>query len=152
MNYEVVYLEEKVVAGIVTRTSNNAIDMTKVIGEGWKKFYGGGIYSAIVDKKNNNTIGLYTNYEDKINGAYDVMICCEISKQENLLSEIYIKKIVEGKYAKFVVKRKMTEAVGECWSKIWAMDLDRKYTFDFEEYISGCEIDDQEVHIYIAIN
>jgi predicted transcriptional regulator YdeE len=152
MDYEVVYLEEKIVAGIVTRTSNNAPDMAKVISGGWQKFYEGGIYSAIADKKNNNTIGLYTNYEDKINGAYDVMICCEISKLENLLSEIKMKKIVEGKYAKCVVKGKMVEVVGECWAKIWAMDLDRKYTFDFEEYISGGEIDEQEIHIYIAIN
>ena len=51
--------------------------MAKVIGESWQKFYEGGIYSVIADKKNTNTIGLYTNYEDKINGAYDVMICCE---------------------------------------------------------------------------
>ncbi len=152
MNYEAVYLEEKIVAGIVTRTSNKAPDMGKVIGEAWQKFYEGGIYSVIADKKNNNTIGLYTNYEDKINGAYDVMICCEISRQENLLGKSHMKKIVKGKYAKFVVKGKAKEAVGEFWAKIWEMDLDRKYTFDFEEYISGCEIDEQEIHIYISIN
>ena len=63
-----------------------------------------------------------------------------------------MKKIVEGKYAKFVVKGKTAEVVGECWANIWAMDLDRKYTSDFEEYVSGCEIDEQEIHIYIAIN
>jgi len=152
MDYEVVYLEEKIVAGIVTRTSNNAPDMGKVIGESWQKFLEEGLYSIIPNKKNNNTIGLYTNYEDKVNGTYDVMICCEISKQENLSNEIQMKKIVEEKYAKFVVKGKTKESVGECWTKIWAMDLDRKYTLDFEEYISGGEIDEQKIHIYIAIN
>lgn len=152
MNYEVVYLEEKIVAGVLARTSNNAPDMGKVIGEAWQKFFQGGVYPVILNKKNNNTIGLYTNYEEKINGAYDVMVCCEISNAENLSNEIQIKKIVEGKYAKFVIRGKVEEVVGRSWAEIWLMNLDRKYTFDFEEYIGGCETDGQEIHIYIAIN
>jgi predicted transcriptional regulator YdeE len=152
MNYEVVYLKEKIVAGVVVRTSNSAPDMSKVIGEAWQRFFEAGIYSSIANKKNNNTIGLYTNYEDKVNGAYDVVICCEILKEEKLSNEIQMKKIVEGKYAKFVVKGEVKEAVGRCWSEIWKMNLDRKYTFDFEEYISECESEEQEIHIYIAIN
>jgi predicted transcriptional regulator YdeE len=152
MEYQVVYLKEKKVAGIVVNTSNSAPDMVEVIGEAWKRFFQAGIYSSISNKKNKNTIGLYTNYEDKVNGSYDVMICCEISKDKNLLEEIQIKKIVEGKYAKFVVKGEAKEVVGECWSQIWAMNLDRKYTFDFEEYIGESETGEQEIHIYIAIN
>lgn len=152
MNYEIIYLEEKIVAGIVARTSNNASDMEKITSETWQKFFGDGIYLSIINKKNNNTISLYTNYEDKVNGAYDVVICSEISKEENLTNEIHIQKIEEGKYAKFVVRGKAKEAVRECWSEIWTMDLNRKYTFDFEEYIGGCEMDEQEINIYIAIN
>lgn len=152
MNYEVVYLEEKIVAGVVTRTSNNAPDMGNVIGKAWQSFFQGGVYSVIPNKKNKNTIGLYTNYEDKVNGEYDVMVCCEISNTENLSSEIHMKKIVKGKYAKFVVKGNTEEIVGKLWAEIWSMNLDRKYTFDFEEYIDRCENDEQEIHIYIAIN
>lgn len=33
MNYEIVYLNEKIVAGIVARTSNSAENMKKVIGD-----------------------------------------------------------------------------------------------------------------------
>ena len=39
MNYEVVYLKEKTVAGITIRTSNNDPNMAKVIGETWQKFF-----------------------------------------------------------------------------------------------------------------
>ena len=152
MNYEVVYLKEKIVAGITIRTSNNDPNMGKAIGETWQQFFAGGIYASISNKENNNSIGLYTNYEDKINGAYDMMVCCEISKEENLPTEINVKKIAEGKYAKFVVKGNVQKAVAECWAKIWAMDLDRKYSFDFEEYISGGEMDNAEINIYISIN
>ena len=117
-----------------------------------KDFLKSGIYQSISNKENDNSIGLYTNYEDKVNGAYDVMVCCEISKEENLPTEINVKKIAEGKYAKFVAKGNVQKAVAECWAKIWSMDLDRKYSFDFEEYISGCEMDNAEINIYISIN
>ena len=152
MNYEVVNLKEKTVAGITIRTSNNDTNMTKDIGETWQKFFEGGIYESILNKENDNTIGLYTNYEDKVNGTYDVVVCCEISKEENLSAEIDVKKISEGKYAKFVAKGNVQKAVAECWNKIWLMDLDRKYSFDFEEYIGGCDMDNAEINIYISIN
>jgi len=152
MNYEVVYLKEKIVAGVTIRTSNNDPNMGKAIGETWQQFFADGVYESISNKQNDNSIGLYTNYEDKVNGAYDVMICCEISKEENLPSKINVKKIAEGKYAKFVAKGNVQKAVAECWTKIWSMDLDRKYSFDFEEYISGCEMDNAEINIYISIN
>jgi predicted transcriptional regulator YdeE len=152
MNYEVVYLKEKTVAGITIRTSNNDSNMAKAIGETWQKFFAEGVYQSISNKQNDNSIGLYTNYEDKVNGAYDMMVCCEISKEENLPIGIDVKKIAEGKYAKFVAKGNVQKAVAECWAKIWSMDLDRKYSFDFEEYISGCEMDNAEINIYISIN
>ena len=152
MNYEVVHLKEKTVAGIIIRTSNNDSNMTKDIGEAWQEFFEGGIYQSISNKQNNNSIGLYTNYEDKVNGTYDVMVSCEISKEENLPNGIDVKKITEGKYAKFVAKGHVQEAVAECWAKIWSINLDRKYSCDFEEYINGCEMDNAEINIYISIN
>ena len=152
MNYEVVYLKEKTVAGITIRTSNNDTNMAKTIGHTWKKFLKSGIYQSILNKKNDISIGLYTNYEDKVNGDYDMMVCCEISKEENLPNGTEVKKITEGKYAKFVAKGHVQKAVAECWTKIWSMDLDRKYSFDFEEYINGCDMDNAEINIYISIN
>jgi predicted transcriptional regulator YdeE len=152
MNYEVVYLKEKTVAGIIIRTSNIDPNMKKSIGETWQRFFVGGVYQSISSKENDNSIGLYTNYENKVNGAYDVMVCCEISKEEKLPTEINVKIIPEGKYAKFVTKGHIEKAVAECWAKIWATDLDRKYSFDFEEYVSGSEMDNAEINIYISIN
>jgi len=152
MNYEVVFLKEKTVAGITIRTSNNDPNMARVIGETWQNFFVGGIYKSISNKENENSIGLYTNYEDKVNGTYDMMVCCEITKEENLPTKINVKRIPEGKYAKFVTKGHIEKAVAECWSKIWTIDLDRKYSFDFEEYVSGCEMDNAEINIYISIN
>ena len=51
-----------------------------------------------------------------------------------------------------MTKGHIEKEVAECWAKIWAMDLDRKYSFDFEEYVSGSEMDNAEINIYISIN
>ena len=79
MNYEVVYLKEKTVAGITIRTSNSDPNMAKAIGETWQEFFANNVYASIPNKKNYNSIGLYTNYEDKVNGEYDLIVCCEIA-------------------------------------------------------------------------
>ncbi len=152
MNYKVVYLKEKIVAGITIRTNNNNPNMKEDIGRTWQDFFVGNVYESILNKQNDNSIGLYTNYENKVNGAYDMMVCCEISKEENLTNKIDVKKISEGKYAKFEVKGNVQKVVAEFWNKLWSMDLDRKYSFDFEEYKSGCEMDNAEINIYISIN
>ena len=56
------------------------------------------------------------------------------------------------KYAKFIVRGHVQKAVGEFWTKLWAMDLDRKYCCDFEEYQGGEDMEDAEIHIYISIH
>lgn len=152
MNYEIVYLKEKAVAGITIRTSNSDPCMSKIIGEAWQKFWENNIYESISNKENNNSIGLYTNYENEVNGEYDLMVCCEIYKKENIPDCINVKEIEEGKYAKFVVKGNPQKAVAEFWNELWLMNLDRKYSFDFEEYKGDYKNDDAEVDIYISIN
>ena len=104
MNYEVVYLKEKTVAGITIRTSNNDTNMAKTIGQTWEKFFESGIYKSILNKKNHISIGLYTNYEDKVNGDYDMMVCCEISKEENLPNGTDVKKLQKANMQNSLLK------------------------------------------------
>lgn len=152
MNYEVVNLEEKTVAGLTIRTNNNDSNMAKSIGNLWQKFFADGMYQSIANKQNDNSIGLYTNYESDVNGAYDVMVCCEIIDTVSLLIGVNTQIIPAGRYAKFVVHGDVPQVVAEFWSKLWSMDLDRKYSCDFEEYQSGCEMNNAEIHIYISLN
>lgn len=159
MNYEVVYLEEKKVAGLRIRTSNSDPNMSRSIGELWQKFFEDGIFQSIQGKQNDKSIGLYTNYEMDVNHPYDVMVCCEVetdnvrlSSQLSAASVVELETIAAGKYAKFVVHGHMQQAVAEFWTKLWSMDLDRRYSSDFEEYQSGGDMDNAEIHIYIALN
>lgn len=152
MNYEVVELNEKTVVGLAVRTSNNDENMGQVIGGLWQQFFAEGVYQSIESKLNNCTIGLYSNYENGINGAYDVTVCCEVNKCQVLPIGSEVKRIPAGKYAKFVVNGHMQKAVAEFWTKLWSIELNRKYTYDFEEYQSGGDMENCEIHIYIAIH
>ena len=40
MDYEIVTLEEKIIAGVSDRTGNDCPDMRSKIGAIWQKFYG----------------------------------------------------------------------------------------------------------------
>ena len=151
MNYEVVQLAKKTVAGSKIRTSNSDPNMIRDIGELWHGFFANGIYESIANKKNDKSIGLYTNYEVDLSGAYDLITCCEIQKPSDLPIEIGEYTIPSGKYAKFTVRGDMQKAVGDFWMKLWSMDLDRKYSCDFEEYQSSDTEKDPEIHIYIAL-
>lgn len=152
MKYEVVELTEKKVIGITARTRNNDEDMPLIIGGLWQRFFTDGIYQSILHKRNDCSIGLYSDYESNVDGLYDVTVCCEVSKFEGQPADVAVKTIPPGKYAKFVVRGHMQRAVGEFWTKLWSMDLDRRYSSDFEEYQSGGDADNCEIHVYIAIN
>jgi len=152
MNYEIVELEEKMVAGLKIRTSNSDPDMGKSINDLWQGFYVNGVYQSILNKQNDKSIGLYTNYESDVTGAYDAMVGCEIQNLSEFPKDVLIQTIPAGKYAKFIVIGDMHTAAGEFWAKLWAMNLDRKYSCDYEEYQSGCDTEHVEIHMYISVN
>lgn len=151
MNYEVINLEEKTVAGLTIRTSNNDPAMAKSIGSIWKKFFADGVYQSIVNKYGDKSIGLYTNYEEDVHGAYDMMACCEVVDTINLPAGVDTQVIPAGRYAKFIVHGDVQQAVAKFWTQLWSMDLERKYSCDFEEYQSGCDMKNAEIHIYISL-
>ncbi len=121
-------------AGLKISTRNSDPEMTAKIGSLWQKFFGKGVFQSIGSKKNEKTIGLYTNYETDVNGLYDVFACCEVTGEAEMPDGIETTKISAGKYARFVVRGDTQKAVSDFWYKLWSMDLNRKYTGDFEEY------------------
>lgn len=152
MEYEIVELEEKVVEGIVVKTTNENGKSMQDIANMWQTFFTQGVYEKIENKVNGKTIGLYTDYEKDYTKPYNFMVCTEVSKQSENAENRVVKIIPKGKYAKFVIHGDVQNAVGEAWGEIWNMDLNRKYTCDFEEYQNNSsDMQNQEIHIYIAI-
>jgi len=152
MKYEIVDLEEKIVEGICVKTTNENGKAMQDIGETWKLFFTQGNYEKIENKVNSKTIGLYTDYEGDYTKPYNFVACTEVSGQSKDIQNRVIKTIPKGKYAKFVVVGDMQKAVAEVWNNIWNMNLDRKYTCDFEEYQPNSgDMQNQEIHVYIAL-
>lgn len=150
MQYEEVYLEEKTVVGMRARTRNSDSDMPLVIGKLWEDFLGDGVYASILDKEGTSIIGLYDQYENDVNGMYDITVCAEVSKVDGLPKGCVVKHIPSGKYAKFKIKGHMQKAVAEFWTELWKMDLKRSYKADFEEYTNVVG-EEAEIAIYIAL-
>lgn len=152
MKYEIVELEEKVVEGIRIKTTNQEGKSVQDIGMTWQKLFEYGVYNRIQNKVNNKTIGLYTEYEGDYTKPYIFIAGAEVSKEEKDNEELANKVIQKGKYAKFVIIGNVKKSVGQAWQEIWNMNLNRKYTCDFEEYQNNSEdMQKQEIHIYIAI-
>lgn len=153
MNYEVVRIEEKTVVGIMVRTTNNNGQAMSDIGKVWGEFMQGDAYVSIANKLNAKSIGLYTDYEGDFTKPYNFLACCEVSKVQEVPENMVMKTIPAGTYARFVINGHVQKAVGEFWSNLWKMKLDRKYTSDFEEYQNNSgDMENQEIHIYIAVN
>ena len=150
MNYEIVTLEEKTVAGLTARTNNAAPDMGQVIGRLWQQFYADGVHAQLPNKKNEKALGIYTDYEENENADYTIMVASEIANNDTLPDGVVKRVIPTGNYAKFVVKGHMQKAVAEFWQELWKMNLPRAFTYDFEEY-QNSDMEHAEIHIYISL-
>lgn len=150
MDYEIVYLEDKIVVGLMASTSNTAPDMGEVIGGVWQQFYQTGFYNTLLNKKNDKALGIYTDYSGDEKGDYNILVASEVNKAEEVPDGAIVKTLSGGKFAKFVVKGHMHKVVNEFWQELWKMDLSRSFNYDFEEY-QDCNIDDAEIHIYIGL-
>lgn len=149
MEYEIVTLEEKNVAGFSDRTNNASPDMGAVIGGLWQKLYLPENCSAVKDRVNEKALGIYTDYSSQESGDYTVMAAFEV-KNDDGQSGFELRKIPAGRYAKFVVRGNMVTAVQEFWQKLWDMKLERSFVCDFEEY-QNADPDNAEIHIYIGL-
>lgn len=150
MDYEMVTLKEKKVMGLNARTSNIDPAMGETIGRLWGRLFGEGLFEAIPDKSGESSIGLYSDYEEGAAGMYDITVGCEVNGTDSVPKDMVVKVIPEGSYAKFIIIGDMS-AVQKAWGEIWAMDLQRTFTGDFEEYVSAQENGEYEIHIYIAV-
>lgn len=146
--YQLVRLQEKKVAGLCARTSNNDPEMGRIIGGLWQRLFGEKIFFSMPHKVNARSIGLYSDYGQN---DYDVTVGCEVDSTEGLPEGLVCKTIPGGNYAEFVVHGNEVDDVAKLWGEIWQMPLDRTYTGDFEEYYDGPDGSAREIHIYVAV-
>lgn len=150
MDYEIITLKEKTMAGLSARTNNSSPDMGQVIGGLWQKFYSPEFYPMIGNKASDKACGIYTDYAADEKGDYTVFVAYEVTDTAKLPEGAEVRKIPAGKYAKFIVKGNQVTAVQEFWQELWKMDLNRAFVCDFEEY-QNSDPENAEIHIYIGL-
>jgi len=140
------------VLGLQTRTSNaDEFDSKKMRIPGlWQKFS----QSSLVNHSIENdpyVYGVYSNYSSDHGGEY--MVTAGINKESLLSRDDQFEEIIvqAGSYLVFEAVGKQPDSVIKVWQYIWqyfSEDIQpkRKYTTDFEKYISS-----DKVEIYIAV-
>lgn len=148
-NYEIVFLEEKILTVLnPMRLSNADPKISNKIGLVWSDF--SKRCSEVENKVTNKPICTYSNYKSDEKGYYDVSIGYETFK-DCIIEDGWVKKIIpSGKYAKFVVRGNVIKEVPNFWVDIWKMNLPRKFECDFEEYCNA-DILNSQVNVYISL-
>lgn len=149
MDYEIVTLEEKFAVGLSVRTCNTDPKLGQIIGGLWNRFYAEGVYESIPNKVDPRILGIYLEYAGDETMAYTAMAACAVTKFPED-GQYTLCKIPSGRYAKFVIKGDVSQAVAAAWQNIWQMKLPRSFQCDFEEY-QDSGIADATIHIYVGL-
>lgn len=143
MDYKIVTLESRIIAGYRAKTSNSSPEMPQIIGSLWQSHLSG--------KPQGATYALYYNYENGVSGSYDVLVGSEAPSLDGLAPQLSGTVIPAGRYARFsFIGNPQTDTAG-FWQKIWSMPLSRKFTCDFEEYPPCDDWEHAPIHFYIAL-
>lgn len=140
--------------GISIRTTNESGQSAKDIADLWNKFMSENISDKIPNKIDNTVYSLYTDYEGDHTKPYTTILGCKVDKVSQVPEGLITKSFEGGDYMKTSTKGELMKGiVANKWYEIWAMDLDRKYTADFEVYgEKALNPNDAEVEIFIAVN
>lgn len=146
-------IQEFKVIGIAVRTTNENGQSAQDIPALWNKFMSEGVATTIPNKLSDEIYCIYTDYEKDHTKPYTTLIGCKVSTLINLPAEMVGKTFVTGDYVKYLSKGNIMEGmVIGTWQEIWASDLKRKYTADFEIYGARAQNPEQaEVDIFVAV-
>lgn len=140
--------------GISIRTTNENGKSAQDIATLWNKFMSENILDKIPNKIDNTIYSLYTDYEGDHTKPYTTIIGCKVDNISEIPDGLIAKAFEGGDYFKTSTKGDLMKGiVVNKWTEIWAMDLDRKFTADFEAYGAKAQNpNDAEVDFFIAVN
>lgn len=121
--------------GIFVRTTNENAQAAKKIPELWGKFMSENMLNKIPNKVDNTIYSLYTDYEGDHTKPYTAILGCKVENLSMVPEGMIGRSFEGGDYIKITAKGDLTKGlIVDEWSKIWAMDLERMFTADFEVF------------------
>lgn len=138
--------------GIEIRTTNEGWQAARDIPPFWGRFYREGIQGFIPNQKTGEVLGLYCEYEKDHTKPYTLVAGCEVTVAGATPKGLVVKKLPAAKYAVFEISGKFPDKLMEVWQWIWAGNLRRTYTGDFELYPLGFDPENNsDLLLYVAI-
>ncbi|WP_312029560.1 GyrI-like domain-containing protein [Paenibacillus sedimenti] len=122
MNPTLVNLEGFQVTGISARTSNaQEAEGQGAIPKLWQTFYEQQVSFKIpYSVPNSPTLGVYTDYENGVNGLYTMLIGLKAADITDVPVGLSTTTIPAGKYAVFTTEKgPVYQNVPACWAAIW---------------------------------
>ena len=141
------------VIGISVRTTNEnnqaAIDIAAL----WGKFMNENVLNAIPNKIDNTVYSIYTDYESDHTKPYTTLLGCKVENLNTIPDGMMGKSFNGGDYVKLSAKGDLMKGlIVNKWLEIWAMDLARVYTADFEVFGEKAQNPgDAEIDFLIAV-
>ncbi|WP_236973955.1 GyrI-like domain-containing protein [Membranihabitans maritimus] len=141
------------IIGISIHTTNENGQASSEIAELWNQFMTKGLLRKIPNKIDNTIYSLYTDYEGDHTQPYTALLGCKVNSLGIIPEGMIGRRFGEGKYVKVSAHGDLTEGlIVKQWSKIWRMELDRKYSIDFEVFGDKAQDPtDAEIDFYIAV-
>ncbi len=148
-----VQIESFNIIGIAIRTTNENGQAATDIPKLWDAFLSNALLSKIPSKIDGTIYSLYTEYESDHTKPYTTILGCKVEHLDEIPEGMVGKSFKGGKYLKLTANGNLTEGlVANQWYQIWDMDLDRRYTVDFEAYGEKTQNPQEaQVDFFIAI-
>lgn len=149
MDYEIVWRGPIQIIGIGLNASNSR---PAEIGARWQRFWAENVPNRVPNKAREEVISLYTGYEGDHSQPYRLIAGCPVENLDDIPEGMEGHTIPSARYARLVAKGPMPGAVVAVWQWVWASDLDRAYTADFDVYgTAALDPVNAQAEIFVAV-
>lgn len=140
------------IAGISVRTTNKNGQSAKDIGELWTRFMDENLVEQITDRLSDDTYCAYFDYETDDRGPYTAIFGCKVESLGKIPVGFTGAAIPAGTYKIYYLSGEFPATIGEGWKEIWASDVKRKFTADYDFYKANPKsFEETEARIYVGI-
>lgn len=150
MDYMTVDLPAFLFLGISAEISSPGAEIE--IGRLWERFTAEKVMERIPEYTEGIVMSLYTKYVDHSNARYRTYLGARVRDIKQVPEGLELVEVPAQKYAQFLVRGPMPDAVSEAWQKINGMNLPRAFCFDYDIYGPKSQNDEiSEVEIFVSI-
>ena len=133
MKFTIKKLPARTVVGIARRTSN--AEAAGVIPGCWQEFFSQNAAAKIPNRATPPVMyAVYSDYEKDWTAPYSYLLGCGVTRADTVPEGMEVRTIPAQTYAVFRAKGQMPDEILAIWANVWASDLPRTYTYDFELY------------------